>query len=834
MIFLCQAFRNARRNVWRSAITVLELSVGTAALLFLWAFIDGVAEQMIENSTRYLTTHVQIHRTGFQREPSPGLTLEDDAQLIRTIRSLGAPHVRVSRRLEGNALASFGDKSRGVDVLGIDPQTESEVTTLNKTVQEGRFLTREDHQGAIIGARIAEALGIHVGDEIVLVTQGVDGSPGAGKYRVTGIFRTKMDAFDSSLVLLPLAAAQALFATGDQVTSLVVRLPERGAAPSLRSALERRLGNTHEVLGWETLLPPVRQAITIHRIVGMVLVVVTFMIIAAGVANTVLMNVMERTREFGLMMALGASPAQIMRVVLYEASVLGLAGVASGVLIGLIFIQYFAHRGIHLESYVSAVETMHGLDPVIFPMLSWSRGSLVAAALWLMVMCAALYPAWRAARLSPVEALRNAPDSPSLGRRTASFVRVRLPLGCLLALRNIHRHPRRTLLTMGASAIGVAGFIFLISLAHGFVTDLIDNSTGYIVGHVQIQHARFRTDMEPRHRLSSPASRLATIRSRPEVAAAAPRVQVMALAANSGQSLNFMLVGIDPDAERGVTRVHQVIHSGRPLAATDTHGIMIGRRLAERLALSTGDKIVVMAQAIDGGIATAAYRVVGVFSTGSDAFDARIGFITLPSAQTLLGMQQDVSTITIRLHDSQDAPAVQAALQFAEGNDEVVAISWQSLLPELDQMAGYFSVSLQLIIGIVLTVVAIGIMNTMLMSVMERTRELGILMAIGMRPSQVLLIILLEALLLTSAGIVGGIALGVPLVEWLHATGWDLTAFAQAGQSIPGLTGMIHPMFVGIAIVKPAGFLLVMSLLAAGYPAWRAARLSPPTAIHHA
>ena len=142
--------------------------------------------------------------------------------------------------------------------------------------------------------------------------------------------------------------------------------------------------------------------------------------------------------------------------------------------------------------------------------------------------------------------------------------------------------------------------------------------------------------------------------------------------------------------------------------------------------------------------------------------------------------------------------------------------------------------SLGIVTAIVLAGVAIGIMNTMLMAVMERTRELGIMMAIGTRPSQILSVILTESLLLTSVGIAAGIALGVPLVASLHATGWDLTAYAQAGQSIPGLTGMIHPTFVATAIVNPALFLLVASLLAACYPAWRAARLQPPAAIHHA
>ena len=163
-----------------------------------------------------------------------------------------------------------------------------------------------------------------------------------------------------------------------------------------------------------------------------------------------------------------------------------------------------------------------------------------------------------------------------------------------------------------------------------------------------------------------------------------------------------------------------------------------------------------------------------------------------------------------------------------------VVVTWRNLLPEVDQMIEYVRVILSLVTGIVLSVVAIGVMNTLMMSVMERTRELGIMMALGTRPRAIVTLVLYESLVLALAGILGGLALGVPVVQYLGARGLDLSLYAGGVQSIPGLTGIIHPVLMPASLVRPAFLLVGLSVLAALYPAWRAARLQPAEAIRHA
>jgi ABC-type lipoprotein release transport system permease subunit len=833
VIFVRLAVRNVARNLRRTAITMLAIAVGLAALLFLWAFIDGVNGQMIDNSTRYLSGHLQVHGAGYHDDQSLDRLVDDPAKIAAQLSRI-AGAAGVAQRLEGSALASVGDKSRGVLVLGLDPRAEKAVTTLADTVQDGSFVAPEEAAGVVLGARIAEALSARVGSELVLVTQAADGSVGAGRYRVRGIFRTRMDMLDGTYVLMTLPAAQDLYATGPAVTTLVARLNDRAEVDRVRDLLQASLGSAYEVLDWRWLLPAVVQSVSFHEIVGYILLLVLFIVVAVGITNTVLMAVMERTREFGVMMALGTNPVQLMRVVFYEACILGLGGLLFGAAGGMALVQYFAAQGMDFSRYVRAMETMQGLTSMVYPLARTDRAIVSGLLVFFVAVLAALYPAWRAARLRPVEAIRGIPRDrigPAPARHRGGFP---LPLLMKIAARGIGRNPQRTALTVAASAFGVGAFVFLIGFVDGYLVQLVENSTGYVTGHLQVQHPRFRTEMDPANSLVDAEGLLARVRALPHVAAAAPRIQAMALANSASQSQNLVLVGIDPAAERQVTFMDRAVRSGRMLQPGDDRDIVLGDRLAEKLGLRLGEKVVVMAQAADGSVASAAYRIAGLFDTGSDAFDATLGYVTLPAARNLLGMEGRLSVIALRLKDRGALEEARMEVQGLLPGDGALAMTWRSLLPELDQMIEYVRVVLRLITGVVLSVVAIGVMNTLLMSVMERTRELGVMMALGTRPRAVVALVLYEAAVLTAVGLAAGLVLGVPLVEYFGARGLDLSRYVVGLQGIPGLTGVIYPTFVPASLLVPFLLLLGLSLLAALYPAWRAARLQPAAAIRHA
>lgn len=827
MTFLRLAWRNVFRNPRRSWITIAAIVAGLATLIFLWAFVDGVNSQMVENSTRYLSGDVQLHRAGYHDDQTLDLLLDGAERRDRELAAL--PEVAaVARRLEGSALMSSGDQSRGVMVVGIDVAHETQVTTIDRTLSRGRFLTPTDADAVVLGRLAASALKVDVGGEVVLVTQAADGSIGANRYRVVGIFDTRMDAIDGVYIFLPLVAAQELYAAQDQVTSLVIRLKDRNVTSAFVSQLEAALGPGVEVLGWQKLLPTVVQSTSFHEVVGYILLLVLFVVVAVGVTNTVLMAVMERTREFGVMMAVGTTRSQVTRMVFYEACLLGLIGLVLGCASGYAVTSFYAWRGIDLSEFGKAMQTMQGLTSVIHPYPRLDRILFISSVVLVMVVATAIYPAWKAARLTPVEAIRGI-HAGVVARWKARDSR--LPLFWRMAVRSIVRNPRRTTLTIAASAFGLAAFVFLLSFVGGYLAQLVDNSTGYITGHLQIQHPDFRKQFDPALSLGDSDALLAQLRQRPEVAAAAPRTQAQVLVSSPTTTRNVMLLGIEPLAERDVTFIDRAIVEGRALGPADDRDIVIGRKLAERLNVRLGEKIVVMAQAADGSLASAAYRIGGIFATESEAFDNAIGYVTLEAAQRLLVMDNRVSAIAVKLKDRDTVDAFSAGLQQQFPRYRVLA--WSEILPEVGQMIGYIRVMARIIVGIVFIVVALGVMNTLLMSVMERTREFGIMLAMGTSPGAITRLVLYESLVLAVIGVLAGLLVGGALVIWLGVTGIDLTQYTRGLATIPGMTSVIYPRLGVGAVVSPVLALLGVSLVAAVYPAWRAARLDPVLAIRH-
>src|SRR3990172_14745 len=318
----------------------------------------------------------------------------------------------VAPRIEGEALASGPEKTRGVLVIGVDPAREGGITTLTRAVKAGNYLDAAEPNGILLGDRVAEILRVAVNDEVTLVTQAADGSIGAGRYRVRGIYDSGIDMIDSAYVFLTLPAAQSFYALEGRVTTLAVRLDELGAVPGVSAALAGQLGATFEVLGWQKLLPRLADNVAFHELFTYIILFVVFVVVTLGIANTILMGVMERIREFGVMMALGTAPGQIARVVLYEAALLGLAGVVAGNGIGLGIVAWFGRRGLDLAQYAQAVQMMPGLTGIVYPSARADHLLLLSVLLLATTVAASLYPAWKAAGFTPVEGIRGAPPGP--------------------------------------------------------------------------------------------------------------------------------------------------------------------------------------------------------------------------------------------------------------------------------------------------------------------------------------------------------------------------------------------------------------------------------------
>lgn len=833
-VFLKLAARGLLRNPRRSSITLAAVTIGLAGLVFLWAYVEGMNRQMVGNITGYLTGHLQLHEQGYHDDPTLDLAFDRSSKLLTALNA--QPLISgVAPRVEGVALASGAEKTRGVLVMGIDPVRERAITTLSQTVEMGSYLDAADPKGIVVGKQIAKVLQVALDEEVTLVTQASDGSIGAGRYRVRGIYDTGIDLIDGAYIFMTLPAAQELYSLGNRVTTMVVRLQDIAAVPRATRVLQAAAGDRFEVLEWQKLMPSLADNVALHRLFAYIILAVVFVVITLGVANTILMGVMERIREFGVAMALGTAATQILRVVLYEALLLGVTGVVIGGVLGSALVGYFGAHGIHLEQYAQAVQSMPGLTGTVYPYISGGQLLLLSALLLATTVIASLYPAWKAAGFTPIEAIRGTAQARSLRVSYSRASAVSLPARAVfvrVALRNLVRNPRRALLTFAALGAGFAAYLFLGALIQGFFLQMRDNATDLLAGHAQIEVKGFRDDFDAKLTLTNADEILRRVRASPAVVAATPRLQAMTMASSPTQTEPLLLYGVDPATERQVTRLHEALREGQYLSAVNTREILIGRSLATRLGVRPGEKIVVMAPAADGTLGSAALRVAGIYETGNEVLDRNTALTNLAAARELLGVRE-VSTIVLRLKDTELGSATSAQLAAALTAPDQQVVSWRVLLPQVVQMLDLSSVDLYVVLLVVFVVVALGVANTLLMSVMERTREFGLQLALGTRPAQIVRTVLYESLVLGIVGLAGGFLLGAAIVAYYRAVGFDLSAYAAIVKSIPGMTGVVYPVILLGDVWIPMLALLITSFAAALYPAWRAARLDAIAALRH-
>ena len=826
-MLIALAWRNVLRNRSRSAITLSSIAIGLAAMTFLWGMIDGINRQMVENTTRYFAGDAQIHLKGYHDDPTFDLAMRDAARVLRTVREY--PEVAAaSLRMEGKALASRGDKSRGVMLAGVEPKDEAQVTVLLESIIEGESLG----DGILIGEKLAEALRVRAGEDLVFVGQAYDGSVASARFPVRGVFRSKIDELDGFVAVTTLETAREFYAAPEGATAVVLRLRDADRLDAVRAGLAERLGERYEVLGWPRLLPMVAVSTRFHEVVSYVVLLVFFVVVAAAVANPVLMAVLERTREFGIMLAVGMSRARLLALVFLETMLLGAAGLVLGNAIGLGITGYFAAAGMNLGAFEAGLRTMPGLSDVVYTVVLAERSLMLSALVFAIACLMAVYPAAKAAGLDPVQAIRGLRAAGKSAARGAG-TSIRLPVFLLIATRNLLRNPRRTLIMVAGTTFGIVGYIFVLGFFDGFFENTIENSTRYITGHVQVERPGFRRELAPEAAIASPQALVTELRSVPGVAAAAPRVQAQALASTAAKSDGIMLVGIEPVAERAVTFIDRTVVEGRALAPGADREAMIGRELAERLRLRLGEKIVVMAQAANGELGTAAYRVSGIFATESATFDGAFVFVTLAAAQSLLGLEARVSTINLRLDERSRTAGAVEDLRARFGSGDLAFAPWQELLPQLEEMVKFNRVVTNILLAVLLLVVATAIMNTVFMAVAERTREFGVMMALGTSPQAVLRMVVYETLVLLLVAALAGYGAGIAVVAYLGRAGMDLSGFFRGYAAIPGLTGVVYPLVTSESVVPPGVALIVVGVLVSLYPAAKAARLDPSLAIRH-
>jgi ABC-type lipoprotein release transport system permease subunit len=399
-----------------------------------------------------------------------------------------------------------------------------------------------------------------------------------------------------------------------------------------------------------------------------------------------------------------------------------------------------------------------------------------------------------------------------------------------IAWRNVWRNRRRSSIIIAAIALGLAGVIVYNALMIGMAVQMVENIVGTSLGDLEIHHRGFQESRALELTIDDPDRVLHLVNETEHVQAAAPRVRAQGLVSSARATAGVEIIGIDPASEPLVSTIARSLVRGRFLRADDEHAIYLGKALAEKLKVELGRKVVLMAQGLAPEMGSDAFRVVGIFKTASPDFDKATVYIPLTAAQRLLSLDGKISEVVARIDRQRNLEQVDAALETELDPSEYEVLTWKKMAPDLVGMKRLWEGMLYLFAGVIYIAMVFGVTNTMLIAISERTRELGVLLALGTRPGRLFRQILLETVLmgLVSVGIGGALSLG--LIWWLALQGLDLGWFVH-GLEFMGLSRIIYPALTSMNLLISGLSALIAAVLAALWPAWRAIHLAPVEAI---
>jgi ABC-type lipoprotein release transport system permease subunit len=404
------AWRNLWRNPRRTGLTLGAIAFASLLLIFMLSFQFGSYEAMINASVRIQTGHLKVMAEGYHDNRDMRRVVADPSA-VATLLENDPDVAAYTFRATAFSLLSSADRTYGGLVVGVDPKQEAGVSNLASLIRKGGYLGEEATDGALVGRLLARNLDVGVGDELTVLGQGRDGSVAATVLTVGGIFSSGRDALDRSMIYMPLSYFQEVFFMRGAVHEVVIMADSLWAVSDLKHRLSEKIpaidtGPDLVVMDWNDLMPGLMQAIKLDLIVGMIFWGILIIVVAFSILNTFLMAIFERTREFGVLMAIGTRPGRLTRLLMIESLFMTFIGLGSGILLGCFVTLFFQSHGIDLGS-ANELLSQYGISGRIYPKLSVVTTLTGPALICAITLLTALYPALRVRRLTPVEAMRH-------------------------------------------------------------------------------------------------------------------------------------------------------------------------------------------------------------------------------------------------------------------------------------------------------------------------------------------------------------------------------------------------------------------------------------------
>ena len=401
---LTLSWRNLWRNHRRTLIMLAAITVGVWAMIFMTALMRGMVDDMLHQGIRNLPGHIQIHHPDFRDDPSVVNSIASpDGDLLNALNDPGTE--QWTSRIKVPAIISSERESRGVNLLGVEPEAENLITGIGGQIIEGRFLTAVDDKGLVIGAKLAQRLETRLGKRVVIMSQDPDNNIADRGFRVVGIYKAKLPGLEEINVYAARSTLQKLLKLGDQVSEIVIVDKDFRDVETLYQNIKQATPDTLEVKAWYELDAYLSSMLNMMDGFVLVWIIIIFLALSFGLVNTMAMAVFERTREIGLIQALGMRPSMIVYQILLESLLLLLIGLSIGNVLAVATI-------IPLESGmdISAVAegmAMMGASSMLYPNLTLDDMIVANVVVIVLGTMTSILPAWRAAKLNPVQAINS-------------------------------------------------------------------------------------------------------------------------------------------------------------------------------------------------------------------------------------------------------------------------------------------------------------------------------------------------------------------------------------------------------------------------------------------
>jgi ABC-type lipoprotein release transport system permease subunit len=394
------AWRNLWRNPRRTAVLLFALALGVWSMVALAAIVRGSMEQHIRKEILNLTGHVQISSLSYRDDPAVEHRFQPSSALEAVLQR--EPITAWGARVRVPAVIASERESAGVTLVGIDPARERGLSFIPGAITAGRYLESVDDPGLLLGRKLAEQLETALGRRVVLMSQNAGNQVGERGFRVVGIFDADPQAMETGYVFIGRTAAQQMLKIDSAVSEIAIMTPDRDRLVPVLASLRAAAPGLH-VAPWTELQPLLVLTEKVNNVILLIWFTVVFAAMSFGLINTLLMAVFERTREFGLFQALGMPPRYILGQVLTESLILLAFGLLLGNMLGWLNV-YWLKDGIDLSAFAQGLELV-GVSPVIYPALSAADVLTANLLVTVLGIAASVYPAWRAARHVPVEAI---------------------------------------------------------------------------------------------------------------------------------------------------------------------------------------------------------------------------------------------------------------------------------------------------------------------------------------------------------------------------------------------------------------------------------------------